>query len=189
MSDIFIWIWNTMATGIYYILEFPLIVISEIVNGTNNSVMGNILGDMFGLMAGFFIPLILIMVAIGIIRIFLAFFPRNIFRHFFGTEISRDTRRIDNENQLVVFKPKEPVKIPEPEYILREDFFCQMDNDIHSKIDEAYQCIQCLRFVCKSCFDVMKEQGYSKCPYCRDKLVSLTLNWCLSKPLIAIRSA
>jgi len=131
-----------------------------------------------------------ITIVFGVILILLKFFSEIV-----GNIFSRPTRRsslrvgtLDNprliEKKMVEFEPKEPPKIPEPEVILREDFFCQIDNDIHPKDENAYQCQQCLRFVCESCYQVMKQQGFSKCPYCRNRLLLIKGNYCLSEPLL-----
>ena len=53
----------------------------------------------------------------------------------------------------------------------RTNFFCQICNEQKSSIDPAYQCEQCSRYVCGSCYASKMSTGVTVCPYCKGELV------------------
>ncbi|MFX1286651.1 MAG: hypothetical protein ACFFB5_23645 [Promethearchaeota archaeon] len=50
----------------------------------------------------------------------------------------------------------------------RVSFFCQIDQQNHPATDPAYQCSDCSRLVCNSCYEA--QTGIFGCPYCKGKL-------------------
>lgn len=68
----------------------------------------------------------------------------------------------------------------EPKVIKMEDmsgipFFCQIDGESHPTTDKAYQCTNCKRFVCDSCFKDLLTVDRTNCPMCDGFLKPFTL--------------
>jgi len=59
-----------------------------------------------------------------------------------------------------------------------DTFFCEIHDESHIEpIDVTkphYQCINCFRTVCESCFEEMKSQGMYNCLFCGSKLIHFT---------------
>lgn len=52
--------------------------------------------------------------------------------------------------------------------VLRQDFYyCQIDQTQYTVFELHFQCSQCLRFICSSCF----QKGSNLCPYCQGDLI------------------
>ncbi|MHA2225072.1 MAG: zinc-ribbon domain-containing protein [Candidatus Hodarchaeales archaeon] len=55
----------------------------------------------------------------------------------------------------------------------RVSFFCQLDNEKHPATDSAFQCEQCARYVCDSCYRSIRAAGFLVCSYCKGNLMKV----------------
>ncbi len=53
-------------------------------------------------------------------------------------------------------------------YLQQDHYYCQIDQTEHTIFELHFQCTQCLRFICSTCY---QNGNSSSCPYCRGKLV------------------
>lgn len=67
--------------------------------------------------------------------------------------------KIEHEAKIVEFTPGKG-----------KPFFCQLDNAQHPSTDSAYQCDQCSRKICGTCYDEISHTGVTVCPYCKGNL-------------------
>ena len=63
---------------------------------------------------------------------------------------------------LIQLLPVEPVLLP---------YYCQMDSAMIVKEDFAYVCIECNRYICSNCYEMMRQTGKSNCIYCGRELI------------------
>ncbi|MFW9777200.1 MAG: zinc ribbon domain-containing protein [Candidatus Heimdallarchaeota archaeon] len=70
--------------------------------------------------------------------------------------------KVEKPAASVEFAPKE-----------RKTFFCQLDNEKHPATDSGYECEQCSRMICASCYTNMSQTGITACPYCKGNLVKV----------------
>jgi hypothetical protein len=70
--------------------------------------------------------------------------------------------KVEKVPSTVEFTPKE-----------RKTFFCQLDNEKHPETDSGYECEQCSRMICGSCYTDMSQTGITACPYCKGNLVQV----------------
>ena len=60
---------------------------------------------------------------------------------------------------------------------VKTPFFCQLDNERHPATDDRYQCIECGRLVCASCFEAQK--CVSLCPCQKSLYMMFLVMFCL----------
>ena len=46
-------------------------------------------------------------------------------------------------------------------------FFCQLDQAHHPATVAAYQCDQCARYVCQTCYEAIQSVQLRECPFCQ----------------------
>lgn len=49
-------------------------------------------------------------------------------------------------------------------------FFCQLDNEKHPSTEDRYQCLECGRLICSSCYETQQMVGLTNCPFCEGHL-------------------
>ncbi|MFX0208091.1 MAG: hypothetical protein ACFFDT_19045, partial [Candidatus Hodarchaeota archaeon] len=54
----------------------------------------------------------------------------------------------------------------EEERLVRVPFFCQLDNERHAATEDRYQCRECGRTICSTCYEAQSIVGLSRCPFC-----------------------
>jgi rRNA maturation endonuclease Nob1 len=88
-----------------------------------------------------------------------------------GTKLSKNARFCKVCGTQVEFSPIQTIMTQAHEK--RISFFCQLDNEKHPATHSAYQCEQCARHVCDSCYRDMIMVGLSDCSYCGGKLIQI----------------
>lgn len=88
-----------------------------------------------------------------------------------GAKFSKNARFCKFCGTEVGFKP---IKVPTiNDFGKRISFFCQLDNEKHPAMESAYQCEQCARHVCNSCYKEINMVGLSDCSYCGGNLIQI----------------
>jgi rRNA maturation endonuclease Nob1 len=85
-----------------------------------------------------------------------------------GAKLSKNARFCKVCGTRVDFPIKQIPMIQNAEK--RISFFCQLDNEKHPAMDSAFQCEECARYVCDSCYRDMHMVGLSDCSYCGGNL-------------------
>ncbi|MFX0173419.1 MAG: hypothetical protein ACFE9L_16115 [Candidatus Hodarchaeota archaeon] len=55
-------------------------------------------------------------------------------------------------------------------------FFCQLDQETYPVTQNAYQCLQCTRYICTRCYDELVIVRMVVCPFCKGTLKKVISN-------------
>ena len=88
-----------------------------------------------------------------------------------GAKFSKNARFCKFCGKKVGFQPIKVQTINDHKN--RISFFCQLDNEKHPAMDSAYQCEQCARHVCDSCYREINMVGLSNCSCCGGNLIQI----------------